>query len=192
MKRSGIQDCLSTPVQHPGAIHEHASALRPSIQHAVRQALPAPASHVHDTLCLAPVEGVLQADFSTPQAELGEVGHGLLEVVSKGLVALLLIILHAIQKKPRFRQVHRDSCATPACKGAHSSGMRVSVSDQSYTVPETWIDIEETTTGGVTSSQQSCMTGSTFSSTIKHDSCCIRQWRVWHAQTGTWCMSRPP
>ena len=102
---------IDTPVQHPGAVHENASALRPSIQHAVRQALPAPASHVHDTLCLAPIEGVLQANLSTPQAELREVGHGLLEVISKGLVAFLLVILHAHQKKPRFRQIHRAGTA---------------------------------------------------------------------------------
>ena len=82
------------PVQHPLPVHEDASALRPSVQHAVGQALATAAANIHHALRLAPVEGVLQADLTAPQAELGEVCHGLLEVVCKGLIALLLIILH--------------------------------------------------------------------------------------------------
>ena len=82
-----------TPVQHPGAVHENALTVVARSKHAARQKLTPAAAHVHDAARFGPVKGILQGNLPALQAKLCEIGHCLLEVVRKCLVARLFVVL---------------------------------------------------------------------------------------------------
>ena len=83
------------PVEDPGPVHEDAAHILAAVGHAARQQLPAAAAHIHDAPGLGPGVRLLQGHAAAGQAELGEVGHCVLEVVRECLMPCLLVVLQA-------------------------------------------------------------------------------------------------
>lgn len=82
------------PVKHPRSVHEDSLHCAVAISHAAAEHLSSAATNVHDALAAVPIICISELHTPSRQAELCETCHGVLEVVSKGLVALLFIVLY--------------------------------------------------------------------------------------------------
>lgn len=81
------------PFDHERSVQQHPPGLLPSVEHAAAQQLASCPTHVHDHPDLAPVIHVFERDLAAlVQAVLGEVGHGLHEL----LVEIRVLGLHVV------------------------------------------------------------------------------------------------